>query len=102
MRSGAINTNMIIFLRLLKTTAELEHIVHGDDVIRFAEDSEHRTGTARDELVHRGGPHVVGQPLSTTDGAVEHDDGRDIFTVRRQEERLAARLADADNPETRA
>ena len=66
-------------------------------MIGFAEDAEDGTSYLRDQFFDRRRPETAALPLPAADGAVEHHGSGNVTALRRQQERLTAGLADADN-----
>src|SRR5262245_17777794 len=97
----AVDADAAALLRCLEAVAEARYVVDGNDMIGLAEDAQDRTTDFGDQLIDRCRPQLVALPFSPTDGAIEHHHAGNVAAVRRDQYRLAAGLAYADNPDTR-
>src|SRR5262245_19008339 len=78
---GAVQSNVIIFLRPFQATAEPDHIINGYHMSRFAEDSQHRARHLCYEFFDRGRPKLIAIPFLTANGTIKHHSSSDIISI---------------------
>ena len=64
-------------------------------MISLAENSQYRTANLIDQMFHRLGSKLIGEPLLSAHGPVKNNRGGDVISMRGGKQRLTARLADA-------